>query len=301
MARSGLGAPARLQLPPPRAGGGARPHFPAHPARGENGEAFLDKFKGSPSEHPASKARHQTPTSGRNRRSRTRVSPPFRLGGGRRAERAPGGAGGRLHGLPSRRAHRPRPRRPRRPSLQLPEAEQSSGPAGGQGREPGPAPRAVRYAPFRPLAASSRPQPPLGRGSHLRSPAPARERCAPTWGDSPGRSAAEPGLCGGGRRRHHLRRALHRDAAEARGALDPTPAAAPAAATWKRGGGAGAPRAAAAAASGAAAHDSVTGGIRQSVTWTPGPCRRCCSGANRSRRAPRLARPQPMGRARASM
>ncbi|XP_056670581.1 collagen alpha-1(I) chain-like [Monodelphis domestica] len=57
-----------------------------------------------------------------------------------------------------------------------------------------------------------------------------------------------------------------------RGALDPAPAAPPAAASRTRGGGAGAPAGAtAAAAAGAAAHDSVTRGIRQSVTWTPGP------------------------------
>lgn len=131
---------------------------------------------------------------------------------------------------------------------------------------------------------------------------PARvDRRAPTFAGSPGRACRSLG--GGGRRRHHLRRAAAAPgrAPEARGALDPESAAPPAAATSKRGGGAGAPRAAAAAATGAAAHDSVTRGIRQSVTWTPGPCRRRSSGTNRSLRAPRLAGSQPMGRARASM
>lgn len=131
---------------------------------------------------------------------------------------------------------------------------------------------------------------------------PARvDRRAPTFAGSPGRACGSLG--GGGRRRHHLRRAAAAPgrAPEARGALDPESAAPPAAATSKRGGGAGAPRAAAAAATGAAAHDSVTRGIRQSVTWTPGPCRRRSSGTNRSLRAPRLAGSQPMGRARASM
>lgn len=122
-----------------------------------------------------------------------------------------------------------------------------------------------------------------------------------SFAGSPGRACRSLG--GGGRRRHHLRRAAAAPgrAPEARGALDPESAAPPAAATSKRGGGAGAPRAAAAAATGAAAHDSVTRGIRQSVTWTPGPCRRRSSGTNRSLRAPRLAGSQPMGRARASM
>lgn len=131
---------------------------------------------------------------------------------------------------------------------------------------------------------------------------PARvDRRAPTFAGSPGRACRTLGR--GGRRRHHLRRAAAAPgrAPETRGALDPESAAPPAAATSKRGGGAGAPRAAAAAATGAAAHDSVARGIRQSVTWTPGPCRRRSSGTNRSLRAPRLAGSQPMGRARASM
>lgn len=87
MARGGLGAPAGPRLPPPSAGGGPRPSIPrpAHPAReGGDGEAFLEKLKGSPSGHPASRARHQTPTSRRNQRSPTRVSSPLQLGGGRR-------------------------------------------------------------------------------------------------------------------------------------------------------------------------------------------------------------------------
>lgn len=157
-------------------------------------------------------------------------------------------------------------------------------------------------------------QPVLPRGAARRGRTPARPgaappvpsgpggyRRAPTFAGSPGRACRSLG--GGGRRRHHLRRAAAAPgrAPEARGALDPESAAPPAAATSKRGGGAGAPRAAAAAATGAAAHDSVTRGIRQSVTWTPGPCRRRSSGTNRSLRAPRLAGSQPMGRARASM
>ncbi|XP_045439768.1 collagen alpha-1(I) chain-like [Pipistrellus kuhlii] len=266
--------------------------------RGEQREAFPGKFKGSPSAHRARQARPEPP-------------PPGGLGGAapgcpRPSDWAEGGAGARARRGRREAARPPRPQGPppRRPPLPQPKAEQPPGPAGPEaGAQPGPDRRPLRPFPPPPLGPRRRGQDAcaLGRGSHLRGPAPARERGAPTLGDSPGSSAAEPGLGGGGRRRHHLRWPLHRDAAGARGALDPTPAAPPAAATWKRGGGAGAPRAAAAAASGAAAHDSVTGGIRQSVTWTPGPCGRRCSGANRGRRAPPLARPQPMGRARASM
>lgn len=117
--------------PPPSSGGGPRPSIPrpAHPAReGGDWEAFLEKLKGSPSGHPASKARHQTPTSRRNQRSPTRVSSPFNWAeGGERGERAQGRAGERQAGLSARRAHRPRPKRP---LLQLPKAEQSSGPEG---------------------------------------------------------------------------------------------------------------------------------------------------------------------------
>lgn len=211
MARSGLGAPARLQLPPPRARGGARPSLarPAHPARERDGEERVpEKLKGSPSGRLASKARHRTPTAGRNRRSRTPVSPPFQLGGGRRKKGARARRSrGRWHGLSSRRAHRLRPRRPRRPPLQLPNAEQPSRPDGSEaGARPGPARRPLR--PFHPRAASSRPQPPLGprrrgagrlrrvgalqlqRGSHLRSrPRPRRGAHQP-WGA--GRAAWPP-------------------------------------------------------------------------------------------------------------
>ncbi|XDC49322.1 hypothetical protein R6Z07M_000504 [Ovis aries] len=314
MARGGLGAPAGPRLPPPRAGGGARPHFPAQPTpRGKEagGEAFLEKLKGSPSGQRASEARHQTPTSGKNQRSRNRVSPPFRWGGGRREEGARV-AGSRREAVAGRHGPLTGPTpRPRRPPLKLPKAERSSGTEASAR----PGPLAARV----PQPARSQPQPPLGprrrgagrrrrggacrlrRGSTGTIPGPCPGEARTNLGGQPGQLwPPSPGLGGGGRWRHHLRRAAtaapgRAGAAEARGALHPAPAAPPAAATSKRGGGAGAPRAAAAAATGAAAHDSVTGGIRQSVTWTPGPCRRCSFGTNRSRRAPPLARPQPMG------
>lgn len=180
-----MGAPARLQLPPPRARGGARPTLPrpAHPAReGDDEEPVLEKLKGSPSGRLASKARHRTPTSGRNRRSRTPVSPPFQLGGGRRKKGARvRRSRGRWHGLSSRRAHCLRPRRPRRPPLKLPKAEQSSGPDGSEaGAQPGPArrpphslspPRCEFAAAASARAAASRGRTPASR---RRAPAPAR-------------------------------------------------------------------------------------------------------------------------------
>lgn len=98
MARGGLGAPAGPRLPPPSAGGGPRPSIPrpAHPAReGGDGEAFLEKLKGSPSGHPASRARHQTPTSRRHQRSPARASSPSRLGRGGRERGAREGQPGR--------------------------------------------------------------------------------------------------------------------------------------------------------------------------------------------------------------
>ncbi|XP_078012687.1 uncharacterized protein LOC144457848 [Phascolarctos cinereus] len=110
--------------------------------------------------------------------------------------------------------------------------------------------------------ASAHPAPPL------RAPAPPRG--SPSAGrrpDPPGGAAAASPAGGGGAAgpgRAGLAGARH-------GALDPAPAAPPAAASRTRGGGAGVPAGAAAAAAGAAAHDSVTRGIRQSVTWTPGP------------------------------
>ena len=229
-----------------------------------------------------------------------------------------GGAEGRRSQAPSSRgAHSAAAA----PAAQIAESGTIFGPQRAEaGARPGPARLPRPWAPG-PPAARSQPQPPLGprrrgagrrrrggarrlrRGSHRRSPRPLPRRGAhQPWGAA---WPPSPGLGGGGRWRHHLRRAAaapgRAGAAEARGAQDPASAAPPAAATSKRGGGAGAPRAAAAAATGAAAHDSVAGGIKQSVTWTPGPCRRCSSGTNRSQRAPRLARPQPMGRARASM
>ena len=153
---------------------------PAHPAReaGE-GEAFHEKLKGSPSGLPASKARHQTPTSGRNQRSRNRDSPPSRLRGRGRGEgaRARGSwreavhtplsgptAGGRGFGGARRSS--------------CPERRNLPGP-GGRRREPSAAPRAAR-APSPPppplplplpLAASSWP-----RG---RTPAPGARASAP--------------------------------------------------------------------------------------------------------------------------
>jgi len=314
MARGGLGAPAGPRLPPPRAGGGARPHFPAQPTpRGKEagGEAFLEKLKGSPSGQRANEARHRTPTSGKNQRSRNRVSPPFRWGGGRR-EKGARVAGSRREAVAGRHGPLTGPTpRPRRPPLKLPKAEGSSGtklalgparlpPACPSPRGPSHSLRSGRGAAGQ-VAGAGVARVGCGAAPPAQSPAPARERRAPTLGGQPGQLwPPSPGLGGGERWRHHLRRAAtaapgRAGAAEARGALHPAPAAPPAAATSKRGGGAGAPRAAAAAATGAAAHDSVTGGIRQSVTWTPGPCRRCSFGTNRSRRAPPLARPQPMG------
>lgn len=287
----------RPQCPPPGAGGGAQGlpsparGLPARPTRSgteADGEAFLEKFKGSSCRHPANQARQQTPTSGRTRSRRDGQSPPLRS-----------------------RARRPRRERgSRHPARAGPEAEQCPGAGWGPGRAARPGVPKPSWVPDRDPGGS------LGstaaRGAEKQDACAPRGRStcslptrvarrAPTFAGSPGR--ARRSLGGGGRRRHHLRRAAAAPglAPEARGALDPEPAAPPAAATSKRGGGAGAPRAAAAAAAGAAAHDSVTRGIRQSVTWTPGPCRRRSSGTNRSLRAPRLAGSQPMGRARASM
>lgn len=128
-------------LPLARGRGAARTPRPARSVRerGE-GEAFLEKLKGSPSGPRASKARRRTPTSWRNPRGPNRVSPPFRLGGGRReGERARGRAGGRpsarssrgptAGGRGARRSH-------------CPKRNNLPGP-GGQRREPSPAPLAA--------------------------------------------------------------------------------------------------------------------------------------------------------------
>lgn len=286
---------------PPGAEGGAQGSlpFPAptreHPARPTrsgteaDGEAFLQKFKGSSRRLRANQARQQTPTSGRTQSRRDRQSPPLR-------SRAHGGRGGSA-------AAGTRPAQgPKRNNVPVRGGGLDRVPRHGIPKPSGVPDRSSGGSPCSPAAPrAERPDACAPRG-HSTCALPARvDRRTPTFAGSPGRACGSLGR--GGRRRHHLRRAAAAPgrAPEARGALDPESAAPPAAATSKRGGGAGAPRAAAAAATGAAAHDSVTRGIRQSVTWTPGPCRRRSSGTNRSLRAPRLAGSQPMGRARASM
>ncbi|XP_072494296.1 uncharacterized protein [Notamacropus eugenii] len=125
-------------------------------------------------------------------------------------------------------------------------------PLGAQAHHPHPGPRSPRPARQGSVPAPSRPPLPG---------APPRPQ------DPPGGAAAASPAGGGG-----AAGPGHAGLAGARGgALDPAPAAPPAAASRTRGGGAGAPAGATAAAAGAAAHDSVTRGIRQSVTWTPGP------------------------------
>lgn len=201
MARGGLGAPAGPRLPPPSAGGGPRPSIPrpAHPAReGGDGEAFLEKLKGSPSGHPASRARHQTPTSRRNQRSPTRVSSPLQLGGGRRER------GARARGS---RGEAGRPLLPQGPP---PAAQAPATPVaqsrtifrtGGQGREPGLATLALRsplpaprHCEFVGAAAPSWRVPAPARLPPAQRSAPAPGRCAPTLWGSRGSLAAEPRL-----------------------------------------------------------------------------------------------------------
>lgn len=298
MARGAQGAPAAPVPSPGRGGRGAglpslprpNPRAPraAHPERDEGGwgsvsaevQGLLSPAPGQPGQTPDTHLREDSGS------RRDRQSPPLRS-----------------------RARRPRRERGSRPA-QGPKRNNVPARGGGLGRVPRPGipkpsgvpdrgPGGSPCSPAAPRAERPDACAPQGRSTCA---LPARvDRRAPTFAGSPGRASRSLG--GGGRRRHHLRRAAAAPgrAPEARGALDPESAAPPAAATSKRGGGAGAPRAAAAAATGAAAHDSVTRGIRQSVTWTPGPCRRRSSGTNRSLRAPRLAGSQPMGRARASM
>lgn len=164
----------------PRGGRGAAliPR-PTHPAREEGeGEAFLEKLKGSPSGLRASKARHQTPTSGRNQRSRNRVSPPSRLRGRGREEGARA-RGSRREAVRTLLSQGPPP-----------PAQASAAPAAPAARSGtifrapavadwSPAlPRAPPACPRPPpLSASSRPQPPLRpRG---RTPAPGKRRASP--------------------------------------------------------------------------------------------------------------------------
>lgn len=206
----------------PRRGRGAA-SLPSPPGAGRERGGVSGEVQGLTFGAPGQPGQTQTPTSGRNRRSRTRVSPPFRLGGGRREERAPGGAGGRLHGLSSRRAHRPRPRRPRRPPGQLPKAERSSGPEGSEaGAQPGPARRPLR--PFSPPSPRVRGRSlRSGRGVGGRTPASrrrARARLPPAQpGPGPGavrtHLGGQPGPLG---RRARLRRRREVAASPAAGA-----------------------------------------------------------------------------------
>lgn len=204
MARGGLGAPAGPRLPPPSAGGGPRPSIPrpAHPAReGGDWEAFLEKLKGSPSGHPASKARHQTPTSRRNQRSPTRVSSPFQLGGGRRERGARARESRREAGRPLRpQGPPPAAQAPATPIAQSGRIFRARGDRGGSLARP----RSPSATPFPlPLPASSgRGAEPLRRagafrlrrGSHLRSARPLPGRGAHQPGGSRGSLAAEPRL-----------------------------------------------------------------------------------------------------------
>ncbi|XP_021066000.1 uncharacterized protein LOC110330356 [Mus pahari] len=117
MARGAQGAPAAPVPSPPGAEGGAQGStpFPAptreHPARPTrsgteaDGEAFLQKFKGSSRRLRANQARHQTPTSGRTRSRRDRQSPPLRSRARRprreRGSRNPARAGPKAKQCPS--------------------------------------------------------------------------------------------------------------------------------------------------------------------------------------------------------
>lgn len=212
-ARGGLGAPARPRFPPPAAGGGARPsrsRSAPPPREGDRGEMFSGEVKGSPSGHRASKPRHQTPTSGRNQRNRTLVSPPFRQGGGRREKRA------RARGS---RREEARPLLPQGPPpaaqacvaqiVQSRTTFRAQGVLGGstaRPRSPSSTPlsapsmrvrgRSLRWGrgfPGKDACAA-----PVRSGSDAAptcaAPAPAPERCAPTLGGSSGSSAAEPRL-----------------------------------------------------------------------------------------------------------
>lgn len=174
---------------------------PAHPAReaGE-GEAFLEKLKGSPSGLAASKARHRTPTSGKNRPSRNRVSPPSRLRGRGREEgaRARGGAGGRQSTLSSLSGPTARARRiggARR--SRCPERHHPPGP-GGRRREPRAPPPPTARAPRREFPAAGQDAcsggARLGSGAAPTCAAPAPAGLAPTLGRSPCSLAAEPRL-----------------------------------------------------------------------------------------------------------
>lgn len=188
---------------------------PTHPAREAGaGEAFREKLKGSPSGLRASKARHQTPTSGRNRRSRNRVSPPSRLHGRGREEGAlaRGSRRGAARTLLSRGITQPAQASAAPAAPACRERHNLPGRSGRRretratpraaGVPPVPSPRPSLRVPGRSLSARRR----AGRlrrgrgalrlrgGSHLRGPATAPGRRAPTLGGSPSSLAAEPRL-----------------------------------------------------------------------------------------------------------